>query len=220
GEAPWMIGLISTFMGAGMLLGSLAATSLIEKFRTGLLACTCLSVLGGAMFLIGFNTSLPWMATMLLLSFLSVPALNAAVAGYFMAVIPQDMSGRASSLITFMALAAMPLAPLATGVGLEWLGMGPTLTLFGLMVALAAVGAWLSPHIRNIPGTQSWELVAVSGPAEPSAEPSIPARGASTRRSRPSARSRQHHGQFPSPCGHVPHTTQHQVPPTEQWNYL
>lgn len=216
GEAPWMIGLISTFMGAGMLLGSLAATSLIEKFRTGLLACTCLSVLGGAMFLIGFNTSLPWMATMLLLSFLSVPALNAAVAGYFMAVIPQDMSGRASSLITFMALAAMPLAPLATGVGLEWLNMGPTLTLFGLLVALAAVGAWLSPHIRNIPGTQSWASVAVSGPAEPS----IPARNASTRGSRPPVRPRQHHSQFPSPYGHEPHTTQHQLPPTEQWNYL
>lgn len=156
GEDAWVIGLVSTFMGAGMLIGSLVATSLIDKFRTGLLACTCLSVLGGAMVLIGLNTHLFWMGAMLLISFLSVPALNAAIGGYFMAIVPQEMAGRANSLITFMALAAMPLAPLVTGFGLEWFGMGPTLMLFGSLVVLATLSAWLSPQVRGIPHPDQW----------------------------------------------------------------
>ena len=165
-EAPWIIGLASTCMGAGMLIGSLAATSLIEKFRSGLLACNCLTLLGAAMLLIGFNTNLLWMGSMLLLSFLSVPALNAAVGGYFMACVPQDMSGRANSLITFMALAALPLAPLATGLGLEWVGMGPTLIFFGALVSLAAILAWLSPQVRGIPRPGHWVAAASPAPLE------------------------------------------------------
>lgn len=156
GETAWVIGLASTFMGVGMLIGSVAATAAIDKLRTGLLACVCLTILGIAMLLIGFNTNLLWMGIMLLVSFLSVPALNAAIGGYFMAIIPPEMAGRANSLIMFMALAAGPLAPLAAGVGLEWLGMGPTLIFFGAFVMLSALVAWLSPRIRNIPHPENW----------------------------------------------------------------
>lgn len=155
-EMPWIIGLASTCMGVGMLVGSLAATSLIEKFRSGPLACNCLTLLAAAMLLIGFNTNLLWMGAMLVLSFLSVPALNAAVGGYFMARVPHEMSGRANSLITFMALAALPVAPLIAGFGLEWVGMGPTLIFFGAFVSLAAVMAWLSPQVRRIPHPGHW----------------------------------------------------------------
>lgn len=170
-EEPWVIGLTSTFMGVGMLLGSLVATKLIDKFRSGLLTCTCLTILGVAMLLIGFNTNLLWMGTMLMISFLSVPALNAAVGGYFMASIPKQMSGRANSLITFMALAALPLSPLLTGFGLESVGMGPTLIFFGAFVSLAAVLAWLSPQVRRIPRPEHWmaaspELTSASAPQQ------------------------------------------------------
>lgn len=171
GESAWVIGLVSTSMGVGMLLGSVAATALVDKCRTGLLACFCLALLGIAMLLIGFNTNLLWMGSMLLISFLSVPALNAAIGGYFMAVVPQEMSGRANSLISFMALAAMPLAPLATGFGLEWFGMGPTLISFGALVMLSALDAWLSPQIRSIPHPERWDEEsppsAASKPGDP-----------------------------------------------------
>ncbi|WP_159609191.1 MFS transporter [Glutamicibacter sp. JC586] len=156
-ETPWVIGLTSTFMGVGMLIGSLIATKLIDKFRSGLLTCICLSILGMAMLLIGFNTNLLWMGAMLMVSFLSVPALNAAVGGYFMACVPKEMSGRANSLITFMALAALPLAPLVTGFGLEWVGMGPTLIFFGAFVMISALLAWSTPLVRNIPHPDMWD---------------------------------------------------------------
>ena len=173
-ELPWIIGLASTCMGVGMLIGSLVATSLIEKFRSGLLVCNCLTLLATAMLLIGFNTNLLWMGAMLVLSFLSVPALNAAVGGYFMARVPHEMSGRANSLITFMALAALPLAPLIAGFGLEWVGMGPTLIFFGAFVSLAAAMAWLSPQVRRIPRPEHWvaaspELTGTSVPQQPHA---------------------------------------------------
>lgn len=155
-EAPWVIGLVSTFMGLGMLAGSLIATPVMGKFRTGPLTCTCLSILGTAMVLMSLNTNLYWLGIMLFLAYFSVPALNAGVGGYFMAVIPQELAGRANSLITFMALAAMPLAPLLTGFGLQWVGMGQTLLFFGSLVAVSALAAWLSPHVRGIPHPDRW----------------------------------------------------------------
>ncbi|MDV2976119.1 UNVERIFIED_CONTAM: MFS transporter [Actinomycetes bacterium ARC8] len=156
GESPWVIGLVSTFMGLGMFAGSLFAGRMIEKFRTGVLACSCLSVLGGAMLLMGFNTNLIWLGSMLLMAYLSVPALNASVGGYFMAVVPREMAGRANSLILFMALSALPLAPFFTGLGLQWLGMGPTLLFFGSLVIVATVAAWCSGHVRGIPHPDHW----------------------------------------------------------------
>ena len=156
GETPWVIGLVSTFMGLGMFAGSLFAGRLIEKFRTGVLACSCLSVLGGAMLLMGFNTNLIWLGAMLLIAYLSVPALNASVGGYFMAVVPREMAGRANSLILFMALSALPLAPFLTGLGLQWLGMGPTLLFFSSLVIVATVAAWCSRHVRGIPHPDHW----------------------------------------------------------------
>lgn len=156
GEAPWVIGLVSTFMGLGMLAGSLISTPLIDKFRTGPLACTCLSILGGAAILMGVSTNLYWLGTMLFIAYFSVPALNAGVGGYFMAVIPQEMAGRANSLIVFMALAALPLAPLITGFGLQLIGMGATLMFFGALIAVSAIAAWLAPNIRSIPRPEHW----------------------------------------------------------------
>ncbi len=170
GEAPWVIGLVSTFMGLGMFAGSLFAGRLIEKVRTGVLACSCLSVLGGAMLLMGFNTHLVWLGTMLLVAFLSVPALNASVGGYFMAVVPREMAGRANSLILFMALSALPLAPFLTGLGLQWLGMGPTLVFFSSLVIVATVAAWCSRHVRGIPHPDRWTSEPASAPSQTSAE--------------------------------------------------
>lgn len=170
GEAPWVIGLVSTFMGLGMFAGSLFAGRLIEKFRSGVLACSCLSVLGGAMLLMGFNTNLIWLGAMLLIAFLSVPALNASVGGYFMAVVPREMAGRANSLILFMALSALPLAPFLTGLGLQWLGMGPTLLFFSSLVIVATVAAWCSRHVRGIPHPDHWTSEPASANSQIEAE--------------------------------------------------
>ncbi|MGP9781139.1 MFS transporter [Glutamicibacter sp. AOP12-B1-11] len=228
GEAPWVIGLVSTCMGVGMLLGSLLATGLIDRFRTGPLTCLCLTTLGLGSLLMGFGSSLWWMGAMLALSFLSVPALNAGAGGYFMAVIPAEMAGRASALVTFMALSALPLAPLCAGIGIQWLGMGPTLIFFGTLVMLAALGAWCSPLIRGIPGTGQWNEVQLATTADKrqrSAEAPVDANAGDGSRGTGAARggkrlARAHHGRFPDPYGQQPHTTHRPLPPTEQWNYL
>lgn len=157
GEAPWVIGLITTAMGVGMLFGSILASRLIERFRTGLLACSCLSVLAAGIVLMGLNTQLWWMGTMLALAFLSVPALNAGVGGYFLATVPHELAGRASSILLFMALVAAPLAPILAGLGLQLLGLSTTLLCFGALVALAAVAAWGSRSIRTIPRPDQWQ---------------------------------------------------------------
>lgn len=219
GEPAWLIGLISTTMGVGMLLGSLVATKLIDSIRTGLLTCICLTTLGAGITLMGLSDSLWWMGAMLALSFFSVPALNAGAGGFFMAVIPHQMAGRASALITFMALLALPLSPLLAGLGIQVFGMGPTLLFFGSVVTISAIFAWLNPQIRKIPGTDQWNENQLVSASHDQASPTSGARKAQSASLRKFSH-RAHHGKFPDPYGSEPVTVHRPLPPTEQWNYL
>lgn len=219
GEPAWLIGLISTTMGVGMLLGSLLAAKLIDSVPTGSLTCICLTTLGAGIILMGLGDSLWWMGSMLALAFFSVPALNAGAGGFFMAVIPQQMAGRASALITFMALLALPLSPLLAGLGIQAFGMGPTLIFFGSLVILSAIFAWLDPLVRKIPGTDQWNDSQLESASHEQAPPSGGARKPQTASLRRFS-NRTHHGKFPDPYGSEPITIHRPLPPTEQWNYL
>ncbi|WP_396276691.1 MFS transporter [Glutamicibacter creatinolyticus] len=157
GQSPVSIGLVSACMGVGLLLGSVFATWLIDRVPTGWLSCLSLSALGLFLALISAHAGLWWIGGMLAAAFVGVPALNAAVGGYFMAIAPRDMAGRANAVMLFMALLAMPLGPLLAGAGVQLAGMAPTIRFFAAIVLLAALGAWLSPHIRSIPGPEHWQ---------------------------------------------------------------
>ena len=156
GESTFSIGLVSACMGVGLLLGSLAATWLIDRVATGILACLGLSTLSLSMLLLAVNGELWWLGLMLAAAFASVPALNAAVGGYFMAIVPRDMVGRANSVMMFMAMVAMPVGLVVAGAGVELAGMAPTLVFFALLTTLATLAGWTSRQIRSIPGPALW----------------------------------------------------------------
>ena len=157
GESTVVIGLVTACLGVGLLLGSLLATWLIDRIATGVLACLALSTLSLCLLLLAVDGRLWWLGTLLAAAFLSVPALNAAVGGYFMALVPRDMAGRANSVIMFMALLAMPLAPVLAGAGVELVGMPRTLVFFSLLTVLATLASWSSRRIRTIPGPEHWQ---------------------------------------------------------------
>ena len=169
GETPVSIGLVSTGMGIGLLVGAVFATWLIDRIPTGLLSCLSLSTLSVFLVLMALHGSLWWIGAMLAVAFIGVPALNAAVGGYFMAIAPRDMAGRANAVLLFMAMLALPLGPLLAGIGVQTAGMAPTLLAFAVITLLATLAAWSSRHIRSIPGPELWQQSAENLPAQRSA---------------------------------------------------
>lgn len=156
GESTVSIGLVTACLGVGLLLGSLGASRLIERIRTGFLACLSLSSLSLALLLLAMRGELWWIGLMLALAFASVPALNAAIGGYFMAIVPRDLMGRANSVMMFMAMLALPLGTVLAGGGVQLWGMAPTALAFAAIGVLATVAGWASRHIRAIPGPEHW----------------------------------------------------------------
>ena len=162
GESTISIGLVTASLGVGLLLGSFAAGWLIDRVRTGVLACLSLSTLSLCLLLLAAGEQLWWLGLMLAAAFLSVPALNAAIGGYFMALVPRDLMGRANSVMMLMAMLALPVGLVSAGAGIQLLGLAPTVTLFALLTTLAALAAWGSSHIRSIPHPADWSAAAAT----------------------------------------------------------
>jgi predicted permease len=79
------------------------------------------------------------------------PAVNAAVIGYRVAVVPDRLTGRVNSIARTIALTASPLGPLAAGVLLASMSARSTVAvLVGIIIALALV-ATVSAAIREAP---------------------------------------------------------------------
>lgn len=161
GAAPVSIGLVSAGIGAGSLLGSLAAVPLVRRVPAGML-----TVSGMALFTLGcaavplLNAPLA-LALVLAVAMLGVPALNAALLGYTMVITPSALLGRVSAVIQTAALGATPLAPLLAGTGLDTVGRTPTL-LFGVaLCAVATIATCCVRELRRLPAEAEWQAAAV-----------------------------------------------------------
>lgn len=168
GFAPVQIGLVETASGLFGLLGAIAAPRIIERFRTGsLTVATAWSWVPLAVPMIFWNTPLVVAAAISAGIFLN-PAGNAGIGAYRMALTPADLQGRVQSAIQFVAMSAMPLAPLLAGGLLAWLGGPAAVAVLGVLTALAALIPTLSRSVRAVPRPAVWqaELSASQAPSE------------------------------------------------------
>jgi MFS family permease len=81
----------------------------------------------------------------------TVPTLTVLVSTYELSLIPDRLLGRVESVILLLAWGSIPFGSLIAGSLLEWLGFTPALLTLGGLMALVALGATVSPAIRNIP---------------------------------------------------------------------
>lgn len=156
GETTLTIGWISAILGGTMLIGALVAPMLVPRVGAGILTTAGLFTTTVGSFVLIFVDG-PWgIAAVLAASIFLLPALNAAMMGYFMVATPSRLLGRANSAAGVLGMGAMPLAPLIAGFGLAWLGRGWTLT-FGAVVCLIALLLALgSRALRAIPAESGW----------------------------------------------------------------
>jgi len=69
---------------------------------------------------------------------------------YRLAVIPDELQGRVTSIYNLIALGSEPVGLALTGVLIERLGVGCTVLLEGVGLLILALAMTLNPHIRKL----------------------------------------------------------------------
>ncbi|MCR2799966.1 MFS transporter [Microbacterium sp. zg-Y818] len=156
GHSPAVIGWLSAGAGVAMLVGAVAAPTLVPRVRAGVLAIAGLTVATAGVAVLSQLESVWAIVGVLAASVLLLPALNAALMGYSMVAVPSELLGRVNSASTVLAIGAMPLAPLIAGFGLTWAGREGTLLFCAALCAVATAMALASRGLRALPTESGW----------------------------------------------------------------
>lgn len=156
GESPATIGLTTSAIGIGMLVGALVAPILVRRLPTGLLGVCGLLMVAASVAILPFVHSLPAICIALAASMFAAPAINAGMLGYFMVAAPSRLLGRATSVLDLLAMGAVPLAPLIAGFGYASWGWAGALGLCAGLCAAAAALAIFNRGLRTLPVSAQW----------------------------------------------------------------
>ncbi|WP_163540866.1 MFS transporter [Occultella kanbiaonis] len=156
GQSPAAIGWVSAGAGAAMLLGAVVAPMLVSRVPAGALTIVGLTVAAVGAYSLSLVDSVWAITAVLAASVLAVPALNAALMGYFMVATPSELLGRANSASMVLGIGAMPLGPLIAGFGLAWVGREGTIAVCAALCALATLLAITNRGLRALPAESGW----------------------------------------------------------------
>lgn len=151
------IGLLMTTLAGAIVIGALLAPTLVATVPTGVLVIVEFCVLAVAVAAMGLMPNMWWVGALAAASGLGIPALNAAIMGYFMNITPNAMQGRAQAMTGLISMGLMPLAPAIAGFGLEALGRTATLGIFAAVCIAGALVALLGRDLRRVPVSARWE---------------------------------------------------------------
>ena len=159
GRPPQVIGLVSLVIGLGALVGAVLAGTLVRRIPTGVIVlATLLAVTAGLIGVAlapGLGVALAALAGFMM----AAPALNAALGGLLMHVVPNELLGRVESVIIFGTTIAIPFGPALAGWGIELLGYRRAVTGFAAVAALSMLSALASPALRRLPASDRWSEV-------------------------------------------------------------
>ncbi|WP_259363474.1 MFS transporter [Microbacterium esteraromaticum] len=168
GHSEVVIGVISAAIGAVMLVGALVAPMLVPRVKAGTLTSLGLVVATAGVFAMSVVDAPVAIAIVFGAAVFLLPALNAAMMGYFMVATPSHLLGRANSAAGVLGMGAMPLAPLIAGFGLSWAGRTTTILFCGALCAVAALLALVNRPLRSLPSEAGWRAHAAQfEPASP-----------------------------------------------------
>jgi MFS family permease len=150
GTAPGVIGLAETIVGAGGLIGAIAAPALHRWVSfPQLIRSLCWAATGflaaSALLTISVATAAPVAVAVFV-----GPACNAALFAYQAAITPDHLQGRVLSVIFLFAMSAAATAPLLAGLLVTGWGSRAAIVVFASVVAVSAVTATLAPAIRTM----------------------------------------------------------------------
>lgn len=149
GTSPGVIGVMLGFIGAGAIVGSLAAPWIQRHIHPKLVVIGSLAIWGVAGLILAVLRNPFALGVVWAVAGFFGPVFNVTLASYRYALVPDRLLARTQSASLVVAWGAIPLGQLTAGFLLESLGAASTLfALAGVNVALAAAAA-ASSSIRN-----------------------------------------------------------------------
>jgi MFS family permease len=149
GTSTAVIGLVQAAIGAGGLLGAIAAPRLQGRMRLGTLIT--MITLAGAL-LLGAAALLipsPLVAAPVATALLLAPAANATLFAVMLRNTPEEMRGRVSNTVSMVAMALATLAPLIAGLLVQHVSGGWATGAFAATMAVAAALCLILPGLRK-----------------------------------------------------------------------
>lgn len=155
-----LIGVVSSAMGAGMLVGSTFAGRLMTRCRGGILVLVCGLLMLVCLALLAWFDE-PWQIMLLIGIFaLGIPVFNAGMMGYVLLAVPPTLLGRVNSAASVINLGAAALPPLIVGFLLEPWGRTSLALLATGLLGLAVIFIAVNAALRGIPRTDDWKSYA------------------------------------------------------------
>lgn len=152
------IGLVSTAIAVGMIIGSLIAGRITSRIPTGKLAIASLIFEGVALTPLLVIDNFYVVLIFVVIAALSVPLFNSAASGWSIAQIPEDQIGSIGAAAGLINAGLLPLAPIMAGVGLDAFGYTATLAMFIALNLLAGCATALLPEFRRVGIPSEWGI--------------------------------------------------------------
>lgn len=150
------IGFMSTAMGVGGILGALIAGSLLARYRVGILSPLSAALLSCAFLLLSFTDNYYLRLALLVIGMLFVPIFNAGTSSWIISQIPAAQIGTISAGLNVVNMVLMPLAPIAAGLGVQYVGMKITVLLLGIGALCGAMVLFGNKTFRAIAKSSEW----------------------------------------------------------------
>ncbi len=163
GVSPVAIGSIETVVAVSGIVGSLAAPSIIKRVPTGLVSIGSGVVAALTILPIAFTDDVLTIGAILAVTIFLLPAGNASVSSYMVAVIPDRLQGRTQAALTFAGGGLMPFGTLLGGAMLSGFGGETAMLVGGLLVFVSIVPLLASREVRELPTPDQWTIEAWPG---------------------------------------------------------
>ena len=158
------IGLVEATAGAAGIVGAVLAPWIVDRVPTGRLTVAVAWVFLPLVAPMALWNHPVVVAAALGIGMLLNPAGNTGMSSYRMLLTPPELVGRVQATTQFLAMAALPLSPLAAGALLALLGGGPAVAVLGGACGLVALIPTLSRTVRSVPRPSEWAATIDSRP--------------------------------------------------------
>jgi predicted MFS family arabinose efflux permease len=158
GVQPAAIGAIDTIGASAALVGAIAAPALIRRVPTGALTICVLLLISAAIVPMAFTNDVVLIGLLLAAGLFLLPAGNAAIVSYLVAMTPDRLQGRANAALNFIAMLFTPLAPITGGLLIEAWGAKPAMLAAAGLTALSILPLLLSADTRRLPIPDRWVI--------------------------------------------------------------
>lgn len=166
GFHPATIGLVETVAGISGLLGAVAAPWIIERVPTGALTIVAGWVLVPIILPMAVWTHPAAVAACFGAGMFLIPAANAGIGSYRMALTPDRLQGRVVSAGRFLSMSTMPIAPVVGGMLMGWLGGTAAIASLGGLAGGVALIVTVSRSVRRVPRPVVWQEQLRETPAD------------------------------------------------------